>query len=134
VITNPPFDLTAEFIQRAHQVARRGVAMLMRGGLLEGQERHQLLTQTCPLTYFAPFSERVPMFKQRWDPAKSTASLLRLVHLAEDPPRAAAAAADPVDPASDLAFQGGMSRLRAGRPREAIIDWAPSRPWRRHRL
>jgi hypothetical protein len=74
VITNPPFDLTAEFIQRAHQVARRGVAMLMRGGLLEGQERHQLLTQTCPLTYFAPFSERVPMFKQRWDPAKSTAA------------------------------------------------------------
>lgn len=74
VTTNPPFDLTEEFILHALGLATRGVALLMRGNLLEGQARHRLLTQTAPLTHFAAFSERVPMFRHRWDPVKSSAA------------------------------------------------------------
>jgi len=74
IVTNPPFDHCETFIRLGLARARRGVAMLMRGGLLEGQARHQLLTRDAPLSYFAPFSERAPMVKGRWDPKKSTAS------------------------------------------------------------
>lgn len=74
IVTNPPFDHIDAFVRLGHARARRGLALLMRGGVLEGQARHELLTRDAPLTHFAPFSERVPMFKQRWDPKKSTAS------------------------------------------------------------
>lgn len=74
IVTNPPFDHVEDFIRLAYARSRRGCAMLMRGGVMEGQARHQLLTRDAPLSYFVPFSERVPMFKNRWDPKKSTAS------------------------------------------------------------
>jgi hypothetical protein len=74
IVTNPPFDHISDFVELGYKRARRGLALLMRGGVLEGQGRHLLLTNIAPLTWFAPFSERVPMFKQRWDPKKSTAS------------------------------------------------------------
>ena len=76
VVTNPPFgDGRAEaFVRRAYDVSRRGVAMLMRAGMLETVGRHSLLYRDCPLTVFAPFSERLPLVKGRMDPEASSAA------------------------------------------------------------
>lgn len=74
IITNPPFALLEPFLRRAWALADRGVALLMRAAVLEGQGRHPLLFEECPLTVFAPFSERLPMHKGRYDVETSTAS------------------------------------------------------------
>jgi len=74
VISNPPFKDVEVFVRRAYALARRGVAMLMRAAVLESQGRHALLYRDCPLTVFAPFSERLPMAKARWEPDGSTAA------------------------------------------------------------
>lgn len=74
IITNPPFVRLEQFVRLAHQRARRGVAMLARVAALESIGRHTLLTADAPLTVFAPFSERVPMHKGRWEPDGATAA------------------------------------------------------------
>lgn len=74
IVTNPPFALIEPFVRRAYSHARRGVAMLMRAGVLESEGRYPLLYGDCPLTVFAPFSERVPMHKGRWESDGSTAA------------------------------------------------------------
>lgn len=76
VFTNPPFgDGRAEaFIRRAWTVATRGVAIFARVGLLESVGRHTLLYADCPLTVFAPFSERIALTKGRWEPDASSAA------------------------------------------------------------
>ncbi len=75
IITNPPFgDALPAFIRRAYAEARRGVAMLVRAGVLEGQERYRLLYEECPYTLFCPFSERVPIHRGRWEPDGSSAA------------------------------------------------------------
>ena len=74
IVSNPPFTKAEDFIRLGLARARRGVALLMRAAILESEGRYPLLTRDCPLTVFAPFSERVPMVKGRWDPAKSSAS------------------------------------------------------------
>lgn len=74
IVTNPPFGLVEPFIRQAWKSARRGVAMLMRAGVLEGQARYPLLGQECPLTVFAPFSERLPMHRARYCTETSTAA------------------------------------------------------------
>lgn len=74
VVSNPPFALLAEFIRRAYAQSTRGVAMLMRAAALESVGRHSLLYSECPLTIFAPFTERLPMGKGRWDPDLSSAA------------------------------------------------------------
>lgn len=74
IVTNPPFKLGEAFVRRAYAEARRGVAMLLRLQFIEGGRRHALFAQDCPLTILAPFSERVPMVKGRWDPDASSAT------------------------------------------------------------
>ena len=74
IVTNPPFKLGEQFVRTAWPLARRGVAMLLRLAFLEGGARHSLLTRDCPLTVCAPFAERVPMVKGRWDPDASSAT------------------------------------------------------------
>lgn len=74
IATNPPFAELEAFIRRAWSLADRGVAMLMRAAALETIGRHSLLYRDCPLTVFAPFSERLPMARGRWDPDGSTAA------------------------------------------------------------
>lgn len=74
IVTNPPFVLGDAFVRTAYARARRGVAMLLRLVFLEGGKRYRLLHQDCPLTAVAPFSERVPMVKGRWDPDASSAT------------------------------------------------------------
>lgn len=74
VITNPPFTLAHEFIARALSEAREGVAMLLRTVFVEGVDRYNNLFKPTPPTLIAPFAERVPMTKGRWDPDASTAT------------------------------------------------------------
>lgn len=74
IITNNPFNRTAAFIQLALERAARGVALLMRTAALETVERHALMYGQQPLTVLAPFSERLPMHKGRWEPDGSTAA------------------------------------------------------------
>lgn len=72
VITNPPFRLGREFVERGRQVARQGVAMLVRTAFLEGGERYRALFNPYPPLIVAPFVERVVMSKGRLlDPNKS---------------------------------------------------------------
>lgn len=74
VVTNPPFSLAHEFVNRGLARARRGVALLLRLSFLEGQERYHLLAGDNPLTLLATFSERLPMTLGRWDLSKGTAT------------------------------------------------------------
>ena len=74
IVTNPPFVHGGAFVSVALLRARRGVAMLLRLNFLEGQKRFELLFGVNPVTVVAPFAERVPMVKGRWDPASTTAT------------------------------------------------------------
>lgn len=75
VITNPPFRLAEQFIQRSFQVPNwRGTAMLVRTSFLEGVARYADLFKTQPPSIVAQFVERVPMFRGRIDPEGSTAT------------------------------------------------------------
>lgn len=65
VITNPPFRLAEAFIATGLQVARRGVAMLVRSAFLEGGERYRLLFAPNPPTWVLQFVERVVMLDGR---------------------------------------------------------------------
>lgn len=74
VITNPPFRDAQAFVRRAWDGAERGVAMLLRVNGLESAERYAMHMRDCPLTVFAPFAERLPMAKGRYDPDLSSAA------------------------------------------------------------
>lgn len=74
IITNPPFKLAMEFAERALDVARVGVALLVRSVWSEGRERYERLFSKRPPSIVAAFSERVPMVKGRWDPQATTAT------------------------------------------------------------
>jgi hypothetical protein len=65
VISNPPFVLAEAFIRTGLAVARAGVAMLLRGAFLEGQERCAGLFRDRPPDYVLQFSERVVMLEGR---------------------------------------------------------------------
>lgn len=74
VITNPPFRLAEEFIQRSLIAARHGVAILARTVFLESIGRYREIFDQTPPTKFAQFTERVPMVKGRLDAKASTAT------------------------------------------------------------
>jgi hypothetical protein len=74
VITNPPFRLAEEFVIRSLDVARTGVAMLVRTVFLESVGRYHRLFKSNPPAIFAQFVERVPMVKARLDPKATTAT------------------------------------------------------------
>lgn len=74
VITNPPFRLAEEFVERALVVARQGIAILARTVFLESVGRYESIFRDRPPTVFAQFSERVPMVKGRVDAKASTAT------------------------------------------------------------
>lgn len=65
VITNPPFRLAEEFVDTALQVARVGVAMLVRSAFLEGQERHETFFSSNRPDFVLQFAERVVMLEGR---------------------------------------------------------------------
>jgi len=74
VITNPPFRLAEQFILKALDHTKEGVAMLVRTSFLEGIGRHERLFSVRPPTRVAQFTERVPMVKGRLDAKASTAT------------------------------------------------------------
>jgi hypothetical protein len=74
IITNPPFSTACEFTLRALDLAGEGVAMLVRTQWIEGVGRYEKLFRDRPPALYAPFVERVPMVKGRWDPHASTAT------------------------------------------------------------
>lgn len=73
-ITNPPFRLAEQFIERALSTSRFGVAMLVRTSFLEGIGRFTRLFSVTPPTTVLQFSERVVMHKGRLAPEGSTAT------------------------------------------------------------
>ena len=74
VITNPPFRLAEEFIQRSFAIARVGVAILARTVFLESVGRYERIFSHSPPTTFAQFVERVPMVRGRLDGRATTAT------------------------------------------------------------
>ena len=74
VITNPPFRLGEEFINRSMRIARHGVAMLTRTVFIESVGRYERLFKANPPSRVAQFTERVPMVKGRIDKKASTAT------------------------------------------------------------
>jgi hypothetical protein len=74
VITNPPFRLAEAFVCRSFDVARQGVAMLVRTVFLESVGRYNRLFVNNPPSIFAQFVERVPMVKGRLDQKATTAT------------------------------------------------------------
>lgn len=65
-ISNPPFNDAEQFIDRAIQQSRRGVAMLVRMQFLEGEKRYKRLFDVRPPHLVAQYAERVPMHRGRW--------------------------------------------------------------------
>lgn len=66
-ITNPPFRLAEQFIERAIETSRIGVAVVLRSAFLEGKGRYDRLFSERPPSDVLQFVERVPMVKGRLD-------------------------------------------------------------------
>lgn len=73
-ITNPPFRLAQEFIERAHQTSARGVAVILRSAFLEGGGRYRELFSINPPSLILQFAERVVMHKGTLSAKGSTAT------------------------------------------------------------
>lgn len=67
VITNPPFNLAAEFVINSLGVARIGTALFTRTAFIEGINRYNGIFSKTPPTFLAQFVERVPIVKGRLD-------------------------------------------------------------------
>lgn len=74
IITNPPFRLAAQFIQRGLEIATVGVAVIVRTAFIESVGRYNDIYRDNPPTIIAFSSERIPMVKGRYDPKASTAT------------------------------------------------------------
>lgn len=73
-VTNPPFRLAEQFIERALATSRVGVAMNVRAAFLEGVGRFDRLFTTHQPAAVLQFSERVVMHKGKLSPKGSTAT------------------------------------------------------------
>lgn len=73
-ISNPPFRLAEQFIERALDTSRVGVAMFARTALLEGVGRHSRLFSKRPPTLILQFTERVVLHKGKLSEKGSTAT------------------------------------------------------------
>lgn len=73
-ITNPPFRLAEQFIERAIASSRLGCAFIVRTAFLEGVGRFERLFSHHPPVAVLQFSERVVMHKGKLSPNGSTAT------------------------------------------------------------
>jgi hypothetical protein len=73
-ITNPPFRLAEQFIERMAATSSIGWAVIVRAAFLEGQGRFERLFSKNAPAYVLQFSERVVMHKGRLAPEGSTAT------------------------------------------------------------
>lgn len=74
IITNPPFRLAEQFVERARDEVRIGFAFIVRIAFLESVGRYRNLFSQNPPSIIAQFTERVPMVKGRYDPLATTAT------------------------------------------------------------
>lgn len=73
-ITNPPFRLAEQFIERMAATSNIGFAVIVRAAFLEGQGRFERLFLQNPPSHVLQFTERVVMHKGRLAPEGSTAT------------------------------------------------------------
>lgn len=73
-ITNPPFRLAEQFIERALDTSERGVAMFVRSAFVEGIGRYERLFSRRRPSHVLQFAERVVLHKGRLAPEGSTAT------------------------------------------------------------
>lgn len=73
-ITNPPFRLAEEFVDKGLRTSRRGVAVIVRSAFLEGIGRYARLFADRQPTDVLQFTERVVMHKGRVSADGSTAT------------------------------------------------------------
>lgn len=73
-ITNPPFRLAEQFIERALRTSTSGVAMIVRAAFLEGQGRFERLFSRVAPSAILQFTERVVMHRGRVTADGSTAT------------------------------------------------------------
>ena len=74
IITNPPFRLAAEFVERGLEIATGGVAIIVRSVWAESAGRYDKLFRDNPPAWVLQHVHRVPMVKGRYDPKASTAT------------------------------------------------------------
>lgn len=108
VITNPPFNLSAAFVRRAMEVARRAIVIVTRLSWLESRERW-VLRQAAPLFAVINFSERVPMFKARWEPGGASATAYAVMVFCRDVESGAWVSPDGVGTAPERASYRGWT-------------------------
>lgn len=73
-ISNPPFKLAEQFIEKALATSNHGVAMIVRSAFLEGVGRHGRLFSKNPPSFVLQFTERVVMHKGKLTATGSTAT------------------------------------------------------------
>lgn len=73
-ITNPPFRLAEQFIERALDLSKVGVAVILRSAFLESVGRYERLFSRQPPSDVLQFVERVPMVKGIVDPEAASAT------------------------------------------------------------
>jgi hypothetical protein len=73
-ITNPPFRLAEQFIERMAATSNSGFAVIVRAAFLEGVGRFERLFSRNPPSFVLQFTERVVMHKGRLAPEGSTAT------------------------------------------------------------
>jgi hypothetical protein len=73
LVTNPPYKTALNFIEQGLHLARKGVAVIVRGAFPEGQERYRRLFSKNPPTVIAYYAERVSMVKGCYNPDASHA-------------------------------------------------------------
>lgn len=73
-ITNPPFRLAEQFIERALELSIVGVAVILRSAFLESVGRYERLFASRPPSNVLQFVERVPMVKGRLDEDAASAT------------------------------------------------------------
>lgn len=73
-ITNPPFKLAEQFIERMAATSEFGFAVIVRSAFVEGVGRFERLFSKNPPSHVLQFTERVVMHKGRLAPEGSTAT------------------------------------------------------------
>lgn len=73
-ITNPPFRLAEQFIDRALRTSRKGAAVIVRTAFLEGIGRWQRIFAPNPPSDILQFTERCAMFRGRLGMPKETSA------------------------------------------------------------
>ena len=75
VATNPPFVLAEQFVLKALEHAHSFVAIFARASFIESVSRYNtIFHESTGFAVYAPFSERVPLFRGRLDKKGSSAT------------------------------------------------------------